>query len=210
MAKILIIDDHPLFRESLTGILSKIDVDDEETAVFQAENALSALSIIEKNTDLKLILTDIDMPGMDGIALLQKLRTLLPDTTVVMISGSESYEDVQQALKLGAKGYIQKNAETPVLLAALQLVLAGGTYIPPLILETQKSSIPSTNVSMNLTERQMEILTYLKQGLQNKIIAHELDLSEATVKVHVRHIFSVLGVKNRTQAVQKAQEIGIL
>jgi len=211
MAKILIIDDHPLFRESLKGMLEKIDVDGEGSIVYQAENAMSALTIIEETKDLKLVLTDIDMPGMDGITLLQKLKTLLPEATVVMISGSESHEDVQRALKLGAKGFIQKNAETPVLLAALQLVLAGGTYIPPLILEAQNNPMPTTNdVTMNLTERQMEILSYLKQGLQNKLIAHELDLSEATVKVHVRHIFSVLGVKNRTQAVQKAQDIGIL
>jgi len=210
MANILIIDDHPLFRESLKGILEKNTLHNEAFEIIQADNASDALALISQQKSLKYIFTDIEMPGMDGIALLQVLRKQLPETNIVMISGSESPEDVQKALKLGAKGFIQKNSETSILLAALQLIFAGGTYIPPLMLEAQSIPTPASQAPMNLTERQLEILSFLQQGLQNKIIAHQLDLSEATVKVHVRHIFSVLGVKNRTQAVQKAQEIGIL
>jgi len=210
MSKILIIDDHPLFRESMASILEKLEPSAGTSSIFQAEDATSALALITKNPDFDLILTDIDMPGMDGLLLLQQLTTILPDTTIVMISGSEKHTDVQQALQLGAKGFIQKNSETPVLLAALQLILAGGTYIPPLLLSAKTPPIAEPVATANLTRRQLEILAFLKQGLQNKVIAHQLDLSEATVKVHVRHIFSVLGVKNRTQAVQKALELGIL
>jgi DNA-binding NarL/FixJ family response regulator len=150
------------------------------------------------------------MPGMDGLTLLQQIKTFLPDAIIVMISGSEQVADVQKALHFGARGFIQKSSETSVLLAALQLILAGGTYIPPLMLEEQPANIPARQETASLTARQMDILQYLHQGQQNKVIAYELDLSEATVKVHVRHIFSVLGVKNRTQAVQKALELGIL
>ena len=210
MSKILIIDDHPLFRESMASILATLEPSAGTSSIFQAEDAVSALALITKNSDFDLILTDIDMPGMDGLLLLQQLTTILPDTTIVMISGSEKHTDVQQALKLGAKGFIQKNSETPILLAALQLILAGGTYLPPLLLNAKTPAIAEPAATANLTRRQLEILAFLKQGLQNKVIAHELDLSEATVKVHVRHIFSVLGVKNRTQAVQKALELGIL
>ncbi|MDX8387955.1 MAG: response regulator transcription factor [Ghiorsea sp.] len=210
MTTTLIIDDHPLFRDSLSSVLKKLGTAGEDHTIFQAEDALSALKIISTHNDIDLIVTDIEMPGMDGITLLQELEVILPKAIKVIISGSERASDVKRALKLGAKGFIQKNAETPILLAALQLIMAGGTYIPPLILRTQKAIADQPDPTITLTDRQMEILTFLQQGQQNKVIAHTLDLSEATVKVHVRHIFSVLGVKNRTQAVQKAQEIGIL
>jgi len=210
MSKILIIDDHPLFRDSLSIILKKEKLKGQEPQIFLADDAASALKLIHKNNDLNMVLSDIDMPGMDGLTLLQQIKTFLPQATIVMISGSENPADVQKAINFGAQGFIQKSSETSVLLAALQLILAGGTYIPPLILEQQTASLQPRPETASLTTRQMEILQYLHQGQQNKVIAYELDLSEATVKVHVRHIFSVLGVKNRTQAVQKALEVGIL
>ena len=210
MKKILIVDDHPLFRESLIGILGKLNLQTQPPEILQAENAKAAIEIIRDNLDVDLILSDIDMPGMKGLELLQELKKILPNAAIVVISGSEKHSDVQHALSLGAKGFIQKNAETSVLLAALQLILAGGTYIPPLFLQAPQAPFIDPESPMILTERQREILVFLQQGQQNKIIAYELDLSEATVKVHVRHIFSVLGVKNRTQAVQKAQQLGLI
>ncbi len=208
MSKILIVDDHPLFRESLSGVLQGLELHGKNPTILLAEDAMHALTVIEENKDIDIIMADIDMPGMDGLTLLKQIKPLLPDTIIVMISGSENSIDVQHALKLGAKGFIQKNSETSILLAALKLILAGGTYIPPLMLESQMTMQEEKQAS--LTTRQMEILKHLQQGMQNKIIAYKLDLSEATVKVHVRHIFSVLGVKNRSQAVQKALELGIL
>ncbi|HID37053.1 MAG TPA: response regulator transcription factor [Ghiorsea sp.] len=210
MSKILIIDDHPLFRDSLSGMLQKEKLKGESPQVFLAEDAATALKIIHKNNDLDMVLSDIDMPGMDGLTLLQQIKSFLPNTIIVMVSGSENPADVQKAINFGAKGFIQKSSETSILLAALQLILAGGTYIPPLMLEQHVVSTHPRQETASLTPRQMDILQYLHQGQQNKVIAYKLDLSEATVKVHVRHIFSVLGVKNRTQAVQKALEIGIL
>ncbi len=210
MAKILIIDDHPLFRESLAHILKKLSPRNTPFTIYEAENSASALKVIAANSDLKLILTDIDMPGISGLSLLEQLRELTPEAAVVMISGSENHTDAKTSLRLGARGFIQKSTETPILLAALQLILAGGTYIPPLILDECISSQPEQQKQAVLTDRQLEILGHLQHGQQNKFIAHELDLSEATVKVHVRHIFSVLGVKNRVQAVQKARELRLL
>jgi len=208
MSKILVVDDHPLFRESLSGVLQGLELHGEKPEVLLAEDAAHALNMIDKHKDIDIIMADIDMPGMDGLTLLKQIKPMLPNTMIVMISGSENSIDVHHALKLGAKGFIQKNSETSVLLAALQLILAGGTYIPPLMLESQLDMEEEKQAA--LTRRQLEILKHLQQGMQNKIIAYQLDLSEATVKVHVRHIFSVLGVKNRSQAVQKALELGIL
>lgn len=210
MKKILIIDDHPLFRESLSLILQKLEGSKHVSTIYLAESAVQSLKIIDKNEGFDLILCDIDMPGMDGLVLLQQLRSLQPHSAIVMISGTENIADIQKALRLGAKGFIQKNSDTLVMIAAIQLVLAGGIYLPPVLLHNINGRELSPIEEPTLTQRQMDILGYLKLGMQNKLIAHQLDLSEATVKVHVRHIFSVLGVKNRTQAVQKAQKNGML
>ncbi|MDQ6990013.1 MAG: response regulator transcription factor [Mariprofundaceae bacterium] len=208
---ILIADDHPLFRESLALMLLNMPQHQpQQTTILQAEDAHICLDMVKENPDITMILTDIDMPGMDGLALLQQLKKLLPDIPVVMISGSDKHAHIQQALKFGASGFIPKSSTTPILFAALQLVLAGGIYLPPILLESAPPPHLASKTPSTLTERQQEILFFLQQGMQNKMIAHTLDLSEATVKVHVRGVFSVLGVKNRTQAVQKALEEGLL
>jgi len=215
MLKILIIDDHPLFRESLSLSLCATSPSHKASDILSASHGAEALEIINKNKDIKLILSDLDMPGIPGLILLQQMIELLPKTPIVMISASEHHADVQKSLSIGAKGYIPKSSKINVLLAALQLVLAGGTYLPPLLLNAPQQKKPAFDPTQSiriiqLTERQREILHYLEEGAQNKVIAYNLRLSEATVKVHVRALFSVLGVKNRNQAVEKARVKGLL
>lgn len=211
---ILIIDDHTLFRESLALSLQKTVNPKRKITLLSACNGAEALEVISQRPNIQLILTDLDMPGIPGLVLLQQMVDALPNTPIIMISASENHADIQQALRIGAKGYIPKSSKIKVLLAAIQLVLAGGTYLPPTLLQTPQHKPdfdPTQSVRIiRLTERQREILLYLQRGTQNKIIAYELQLSEATVKVHVRALFSILGAKNRVHAVEKARAKGLL
>ncbi len=203
--KILIVDDHALFRESLSLALSGLEVG--EQTILQAEESTQALALARANPDLELILMDIDMPGTNGLDTIRSLHEVLPDVPVIIISAHEEHRSITRAMTLGAKGFIPKTTPIDIMLSALKLVLSGGVYLPPQLLASHNVS---DSAAVELTPRQMESLKYLQRGVQNKVIAHELNLSESTVKVHVRRIFTSLGAKNRSQAVNNAIEQGIL
>ncbi len=203
--KILIADDHTLFRESLCLVLARLN--NEPPLILQAGDTHSALAIANKHDDIDLILMDIDMPGGSGLNAISSLQTLRPHIPVIMISAHEEHSAIQKALDLGAKGFVPKSTSTDILLAAVTLVLSGGIYLPSQLL----TALPEHNSEkQKLTPRQIEILQLLQQGVQNKNIAYQLDLSESTVKVHVRRIFTALGARNRSQAVNTALHLGIL
>jgi DNA-binding NarL/FixJ family response regulator len=145
------------------------------------------------------------MSGLDGLAALVERHPLLP---VVVLSASLAPEDMQQALDGGATGFIPKTATGPVMLSALRLVLSGGVYVPPEMLAPPPR--PDASGEHPLTPRQIEVLRLLERGDPNKVIARELALSEATVKAHIGAIMRALGVRNRTQAVRAARELGLL
>jgi len=206
--KILIADDHTLFRESLSLALSRME--EGEPSIFQAEDSEHAVKIARLHHDLDLILMDIDMPGMSGLEAVRTLQKIVADVPVIMISANEDHHYITKAIELGAKGFVPKTTSTDIMLSALKLVLSGGTYLPPQLLTYHSDHDDSKAERGQLTPRQIEILHYLQKGVQNKIIAHELKLSESTVKVHIRRIFTLLGAKNRSQAVNNAMEMGIL
>lgn len=205
--KILIADDHTLFRESLSLALVRLDA--VSPLILQAEDGSSALEIAKEHDDLDLILLDLDMPGMTGLEAIQLLQNMHNNTPIVMISASDEHQYITKALGLGAKGFIPKTTSTSVTLSALQLVLSGGTYLPPKLIPQLSMNTAQTKENI-LTPRQMEILRLLQKGVQNKNIAYQLDLSPSTVKVHVRRIFTSLGAKNRSEAVHNAIEMGVL
>ncbi|MEO6023476.1 MAG: response regulator transcription factor [Burkholderiales bacterium] len=211
--KILLADDHTLFREAMLHPLRQLDA---EAQIFQTGTAAEALAVVEQHRDVDLVLLDLNMPGMDGLAAVMTFRDRFPDLPLVVLSASEEHHDIQAVLDAGAMGFVPKSSSTQVMLGALRLVLAGGPYVPPLLLQRAQYTIdppskppirPGVSVSTNdLTPRQAEVLEALAEGLSNKLIGRKLNLSEGTVKVHLAAIFRALDAKNRTDAVLRAQD----
>ncbi len=212
--RVLVVDDHPLFREGLKVVLQDLAEETEIVTQAGAEEALAAARAVD---DLDLVLLDLSMPGMNGFTAVQRFCREVPGVPVVIISAHEEPADVRRALSLGALGYIPKSTPPQVLLDALRLVLGGGVYVPPLFLDAGKThdAPPAPGAEPEpgdgeLTEGQADVLVLLSQGKSNKLIARELDLSEKTVKSHVTALFRALGVVNRTQAAIAARRRGLI
>lgn len=203
--KILICDDHALFRAGLGLVLRELE---ESTELIDAASAEETFRLVDAHADLDLVLLDLNMPGMDGLAALETLRSRHPTLPVVMVSGSERHADVRAAIDRGAAGFIPKSSHAPVLLAALRLVLSGGVYIPPLMLAATAAAerpAPGATAARRaragaLTPRQLEVLQLMAAGRTNREICDALGIAEGTVKAHVATILDALGVANRTEA----------
>ena len=208
--KILVIDDHPLIQEALRHVLAAIDPTLE---LVQAQDASEAHAALSRDPDTDLILLDLALPGCDGFELLADLRREWPGMPVLVLSATHDRDTVEQALDLGAMGFIPKTANTRVLLEALQLVLAGGVYVPSESARAAASVRSRTLVTrpeqLGLTVRQADVLKLLVQGKPNKLICRDLKLSEGTVKVHVSAILRALNVRNRTQVVIELARRGV-
>jgi DNA-binding NarL/FixJ family response regulator len=217
--KILVVDDHVLIRDALRGVLKELKGDAD---VLEACDCRQAMALIAENADdLGLILLDLNLPDRDGFAALSDVRENYPAISVVVLSGQHDSTSVIKALDLGALGFIPKSGQREVMLSALQLVFAGGIYIPPEILtrDSATSLPPDGNTppgrhppvspsDLGLTERQTDVLALMMQGKSNKAICRVLDLAEPTVKNHVTAILKALKVTNRTEAVIAVRELG--
>jgi DNA-binding NarL/FixJ family response regulator len=199
--KVLIADDHQLFREGLIAILACLG---GSPTIVEANDFSEAIIAAECETGIDIVLLDLTMPGGPWPQRLAQLRQLLPQPgRIVIVSAASDYVSVGQAMTLGASGFIPKTASSRIFLSAIDLVLAGGAYLPPGILEQKTPSEPYLSPSMGinvLTPRQREVLEQLKHGKSNKEIAKGLDLAEGTVKLHVTAILKSLDLKSRTQA----------
>ena len=208
--KILIADDHDLFRAGFGMVLNELAAD---TQLLHAANLTEAMQCAQTEPDLDLALLDLNMPAMHGVVGLKQFRAQFPEVPVVIVSGSDDISDVQQMLSTGAAGYIHKSTAPNIMLSALRLVLAGGVYVPPHAMQRAPVKAAAAQGSMvwesKLTARQMEVLRLLALGKPNKLIARELDLSEGTVKIHLSAIFRILDVNNRTEAVLAAQQLSL-
>lgn len=205
--KILMIDDHALFRDGLLLVLEDLTT---EIETFEAGSYESAKCIMDEHNDLDLILLDLGLPGISYLDALSAIHQQLPNTLIVVLSGTEDHRMVEQAFQLGARGYIPKSSPAKIMLNALQLVLAGGTYVPPQILQNLDSDLKNPPTNDKLTPRQHEVLHELAKGESNKAIGSTLDLTESTVRAHVAAILKAFSVSNRTQAVQYASKEGLL
>ncbi len=203
--KILLADDHEMVRVALKVALAPLG----PGATFaEAATAESALAAAAADPDLDLVLIDLHMPGMGGVEGVRRLRTEHPALPVIVCSASEDGTLVRELLSLGVAGFIPKSDSTQVIEQAVRLVLAGGTYAPPRLLEAAPANpAGSPGALASLTPRQGDVLRLLAHGKPNKLIARELDISEATVKVHLLAVFRALGARNRTEAVVIAQRL---
>lgn len=207
---VLLVDDHELFRSGLKFLLADLV---ENISFFEAPSCAVAIELAAKSK-FDIVLLDLHLPGVSGLDALALLRARIEEAIIVVVSAEESLDLIRQVIDAGAAGYIPKASSHAIMMAALRLVLAGGVYLPANTfapkLPQQEAGQDSSQVSIkNLTERQIETLRIAMQGKANKVIARELNISEATVKAHLSSVFRVLGVKNRTEAVFAAAKIGL-
>ena len=205
--RVIIVDDHPLFRDALKQTLTSAF----PGIVIAEAGTLEAVSdTLASDRDFDLVLLDLKMPGVQGFSGLVFLRAQYPAVPIVVISASEEPHIIRRALDLGASGYIPKSASAETMRRALAVLLDGGIWTPEIAaVETSPDSEADRLARRlaTLTPQQVRVLMMLREGLLNKQIAHQLGVSEATIKAHVSAILQKLDVDSRTQAVIAASRI---
>lgn len=212
---ILLADDHALFRDGMHYVLRQLA---DEVEILDASSYSEMTKLADSGAQIKLVLMDLHMPGSSGTLSVRDFALKHPEMPVVVVSGSEQREDMERVMDYGAMGFISKMTSSKIMVAALRMVLDGGIYLPPQLLQqsvdnldqgvTDKRSRRSNE--FGLTARQVDVLQHLSQGLSNKETALKMGLAEGTVKIHVAAIFQVLHVSNRMDAVRAAQRLGVL
>jgi len=206
--KIIIADDHPMFRNALRQSISN----NYSCEIIECESLDSLKSELKEHNYADLLILDLNMPGADGFSSLVYVQEKYPHLPVIMISANDKIDVIRTAKSFGALGYISKSANIETIRAAITEVLQGDTFFPE---EIESIDAPNNNSELleltkgvaDLTPQQYKVLQMLKQGLLNKQIAYDLEVSEATIKAHVTAIMRKLGANNRTQAVMKVANI---
>ena len=205
---IVVADDHPLFRDALSGIIS---TGFSGASVVSAKDLTTTIKALEETADVDLVLLDLNMPGVQGFSGLIFLRGQYPTIPIIVVSGSEDLDTIRRSVSLGASGFIPKSSDTSTIKTAINSVLDGGVWVPDQAAidnDTEDDELLEIASRLStLTPQQMRVLMMLKEGLLNKQIAFELNVSEATVKAHVSAILQKLDVNSRTQAVIVASKI---
>jgi DNA-binding NarL/FixJ family response regulator len=205
---ILIVDDHPLFREGLKTLLTALEPD------ARISDAGTVAQAIERSAAdaPDLILLDMNLPGPSRIEALRQVKAANESASVVVVSGDEDPMLIRSAIDAGAAGYIPKTSDPSLTIQALRLVLANGIYLPRAALSAGADPRPVAELAKSGTApefsgRQLTVLKCLLQGKANKVIARELDIAEGTVKAHLWSIYQSLGVNSRAQAMYRAHEL---
>jgi len=206
MGKVLIADDHPLFRDALKSAVACAFTDAETV---EAANLEEAIEAVRRTGDLDMVLLDLSMPGVNGFSGLLSLRAQFPALPVVIVSAHEDRRLMVQALDYGASGFIPKSSSRDCISAALKTISEGGVYMPPELAREDKQAQKGGREDdaeiarriATLTAQQLRVLEMLGTGKLNKEIAYELNIAETTVKAHVSAILQKLKVYSRTQAV---------
>jgi DNA-binding NarL/FixJ family response regulator len=221
MIKVLLADDQTLIRQ---GIRLLLEIEADIQVVGQAADGLAVLQQVE-TTHPDVVLMDVRMPKMDGVEATRQLAARFPEVKVIILTTFEDDETVFEGLKAGARGYLLKDISSEEMAEAVRKVAAGEALIEPRItrkvlaefsrLATARdghstSTRKTDSPAISLTEREREVLNALAQGLSNREIAEQLVITEGTVKNHVSSLIDKLGVRDRTQAILKGQELGLI
>jgi DNA-binding NarL/FixJ family response regulator len=209
--RIVIADDHALVRG---GLALLIEMASPGAEVLQANNHTQVMAFLEENESVDLLLLDLMMPGMQGEIDIKAISQARPEIPIIIVSVKEDMDSIRSSLAAGAMGYIPKTSSPDVTVSAIQLVLAGGVYVPPHVLSLDKSDSNGASEDKNktdnnfgLTHRQIEVLNFIAAGKSNQAIAGELGLTTGTIKMHVSAIFKRLNVSSRTEAAMKYSEL---
>ena len=200
--RVVIADDHRLI---LDGVRRALESDGGFEIVGETQNGSEVLGLVEQ-TSPDLVVLDVRMPELDGLAILDGLRTRFPDVKVVMLSASTSPDLVESALRRGASAYVVKSVDPADLPSTLRQVASGTVFAT---LAVSGSTEPTAGHAAGLTDREIAILSALARGLSNEEIAKELWVARQTVKFHLTNVYRKLGVKSRTEAIRRAYQLGL-
>lgn len=218
--RFLVVDDHPLMREAIRSTLAMLAPGSD---VEGASSLSEAIGLLDGAEPVDLTLLDLRLPDSQGIDGLRQLRERCPDSPVVVMSADVDGETILRCIDLGACGYIPKTLHADAVMNALRLVAAGDIYIPHQAVLSQRGETASAHSQrpnrgaarsthprdLGLTDRQLDVLRLILKGYSNKLICRQLSLAEGTIKVHVSAVLRALGVRNRTQAIIAASEMGL-
>jgi DNA-binding NarL/FixJ family response regulator len=209
VAKFLVADDHPLYREALILALKPLF---ENFEIVQADSLDSMLEALKHNSNIDLVLLDLNMPGCENFYGLIRVTEDFPKVPIAVVSASDSVEVVSKVVSLGAKGFISKATTTDTIAVALKQIMEGNNWLPEGMQHSLVDDISIKNIAKlvrELTPKQFEVLKLLQNGLLNKQIAFDLNITEATVKAHISAVFRKLKVNTRTQAVLLLKDLDI-
>jgi two-component system nitrate/nitrite response regulator NarL len=201
---ILLVDDHPMMRH---GIRQMLELEDDFLIVGEASNGEEALGLIEP-LQPDLVLLDNNMPQMNGIETLRQLRATHYTGKVLLFTVSDAEDDIRDALRLDADGYLLKDMEPELLIQYIRDALHGALVISPGLTRVMAQALrsPQRQPVMELTERERQVLKTIASGFSNKVIGHKLGITEGTVKVHVKNLLHKLGLRSRVEAAVWAME----
>ncbi|MBV4551790.1 two-component system response regulator NarL [Pseudomonas sp. SWRI102] len=201
---LLLVDDHPMMRR---GIRQMLELEDDLQIVGEASHGEEALALIEP---LKpdLVLLDNNMPQMNGIETLRRLRAMNYTGKVLLFTVSDAEDDIRDALRLDANGYLLKDMEPELLIQYIRDALGGALVISPGLTRVMAQALrsPPRQADVELTERERQVLRTIASGYSNKVIGHKLGITEGTVKVHVKNLLHKLGLRSRVEAAVWAME----
>jgi DNA-binding NarL/FixJ family response regulator len=212
--RVLIIDDHPLFREGLKSLLLTLD---PTTHVQQCARVLDACALPDAEL-IELVLLDLNLPGPSRLEALAAVRAHFEAASVVIVSGDDDPATIEACIQAGAAGFIPKDTDPAATVQALRSVTSQGIYLPPQALSAraQRAIPPPVQYALPapaaeaFSDRQMAVLRSLLQGKSNKLIARDIGIAEGTVKAHLWAVYQRLGVSNRAQAMYRAHELGLI
>jgi DNA-binding NarL/FixJ family response regulator len=203
--RILIVDDHPVVRDGLKGMLAGMP---EFQVVGEAADGAQAVTLTGQLAP-QVVLMDLRMPVMDGVEAISRIHARQPGVYTLVLTTYDTDADILRAIEAGATGYILKDAPREELYRAIRATAQGQSYLTPAVASRLMSQLRAPEEAP-LSQRELDVLAWVGRGSSNKEIAHTLHISEATVKSHLLHIFSKLGVNDRTQAVTLAMEKGLI